>query len=378
MRYLIDNSQSVFGRSQAFFPRSNRGLAVSPDGRYLYAGYIKSKRSDQSMMENRSSRSSKGTRTPVESTATYDTEDGELRKIDTTVDDYTDATLAILPDVRPKAIAVDSEGQVYVANGSAITIYDADLTTELFSIPTSVCEGVAVVKSTSGVTIYGTERYQNTLKRWELVCSKGQFGEVKQTGFENGSGEIHIPDARSLRSVAVDGKGRIWMADLEGNQVFRVEPTGKDLKVLRLDTPCAIAFDGPKAYVTQWRARQVTILDEEMNVMGSLVPPWDDLEMSMLGNRHNGAFTGIVAIPGQGFYVSNEQGQTANQRSTYGRVDEAADVIKGKLYTDAGVDDNDPIFRVVSTDAPVNAPADAATPAPAVPADAAAVPAPKL
>jgi len=39
VHYLIDQSQTVFGASQFDSPRDVRGLALAPDGRYLYAGY---------------------------------------------------------------------------------------------------------------------------------------------------------------------------------------------------------------------------------------------------------------------------------------------------------------------------------------------------
>jgi len=35
VQYMIDESQSDFGASQATYPRDNRGLAISPDGQYL-------------------------------------------------------------------------------------------------------------------------------------------------------------------------------------------------------------------------------------------------------------------------------------------------------------------------------------------------------
>ena len=66
-------------------------------------------------------------------------------------------------------------------------------------------------------------------------------------------------------------------------------------------------------------------------------------------------------IPGgKGFFVANEHGQTANQKSTYGRTDQNSEVIEGKLYTDAFQDDNDPILRAV----PVELQDANATPAP--------------
>src|SRR5438128_1460071 len=45
VQYLIDNSQpadaadALLGGDQLLNPRSNRGLAISPDGKFLYAGY---------------------------------------------------------------------------------------------------------------------------------------------------------------------------------------------------------------------------------------------------------------------------------------------------------------------------------------------------
>src|SRR5438067_787175 len=59
VQYLIDNSQPIFERSQKVFPRHCRGLALTPDGHFLYVGY------------NHSFNSS-----------------GEVRKIDVRIADY--------------------------------------------------------------------------------------------------------------------------------------------------------------------------------------------------------------------------------------------------------------------------------------------------
>ena len=39
VQVLIDESETVFSDPQIIRPRDNRGLAISPDGLYLYAGY---------------------------------------------------------------------------------------------------------------------------------------------------------------------------------------------------------------------------------------------------------------------------------------------------------------------------------------------------
>jgi hypothetical protein len=60
--------------------------------------------------------------------------------------------------------------------------------------------------------------------------------------------------------------------------------------------------------------------------------------------------SGIVVWPGKGFFVANEAGQTANQRSTYGRVDDHSDTIDGKKFRDVFGDDNEPILRATEAE----------------------------
>src|SRR5688500_6145836 len=78
VQYLIDNSRAVFGRPQKVSPRHNRGLAISPDGKYLYAGYHHSFNNS-----------------------------GEVRRIRIDVADFERATEAILPGYTAKALATD-------------------------------------------------------------------------------------------------------------------------------------------------------------------------------------------------------------------------------------------------------------------------------
>lgn len=331
VQYLIDNSQSVFGRPQIDLPRNNRSLAITRDRHFLYAGYLRGFNNE-----------SGGSR------AKYFSGKGELRKIDLTVEDYETATLAVLPDIAmPKALAVDDDGRVYVALGDQISIYDADLAHELEVIPTSTCEGVAVVRAGSGYVVYGTEREHKVLLRWEVSIAGVGVTKAKQCGFDGGTGEITIPGAVSPRMVAVDSHGRIWITDVDGDQVFRLEPTGRDMKVMKLHAPMGIAFDGAKGYVTLTKDLMVAIIDDEMNQLGYLAVPWKELELSAPGNQREGTLAGIVVDPGKGFYVANAIGQTVGQRSTYGRIDTNSDVINGKLYTDIFMDDNEPILHAL-------------------------------
>src|ERR1700709_139959 len=78
VQYIIDNSRTIFGRPQKVSPRHNRGLALSPDFKYLYAGYHHSFNGA-----------------------------GEIRRIRVDVADYDRATEALLPGVLAKSIATD-------------------------------------------------------------------------------------------------------------------------------------------------------------------------------------------------------------------------------------------------------------------------------
>ena len=136
-----------------------------------------------------------------------------------------------------------------------------------------------------------------------------------------------------------------WIADFEGNQVLRMDRDGKKISTVAVDKPIALAFDGAKCLVTQSDKRQISILDQDLRVTGTLAIPWEELELAPLGNNHQGALSGIVVVPGKGFYVANEGGQTANQKSTYGRPDQSSDIVNGKVFVDAFLDDNEPILH---------------------------------
>ena len=177
---------------------------------------------------------------------------------------------------------------------------------------------------------------------------------------------VHIQGAQSLRGVAVDPKGRIWIADPAVNKVFRINADGSNQVSVDVKMPMAIAFYDDTALVTRGADRQIALITPDMVVTGNLSVPWEELELAPYGNNRDGALAGIAVIPGgKGFYVANEHGQTSNQKSTYGRTDQNSEVIAGKLYTDAFQDDNEPILRALPVevqDAVAASPASSASP----------------
>jgi len=320
VQYLIDNSRTIFGRPQKVSPRHNRGLAISPDFKYLYAGYHHSFNNS-----------------------------GEVRRIRIDVADYDRATEALLPGILAKAITTDDKGRVYICDNACIYVYDPLLEHKMVRIPTTVCEGVATARENGQLVLYGSDRQDGTLSRWVLQESGTEVTAAELSGFD-GNGVIKVPGAYDLRGMKIDTKRNFWMCDLKGNKVFRISPDGKDVKSVAVNLPMDVAIDGQRVFVTRSTERAITVLDDEMNVIGSLNVPWEELELSPVGNNHDGSLSGIVVAPGKGFFVANEAGQTANQRSTYGRIDDHSDFINGKLYRDIFEDDNEPILRATEVE----------------------------
>ena len=324
VQYLVDNSQAVFGQSQKIWPRHNRGMALSADGKSLYLGYH---------------HGANGA--------------GEVRKVAIGItDDYTRATTRVLRGPLAKAISCDDKGRVYIANEGEILIYDSELQRAMHRIDISICEGVAVTREGKELVLYATDRQLGELQRFVLEEKGGEITGDTLAGLKEG-GKMVINGSLSLRNCKVDPKGNIWIADHDGGRVFRISPNGQKVESADVRSPMDMAFDGNRAYVSCGEERVVAVMEtDSMKLLGNLAVPWDELELSPKGNNNHGALSGIVAVPGKGFFVANEGGQTANQHSTYGRADENTDFVLGKLYRDAYLDDNEPVLRALEVNTP--------------------------
>jgi sugar lactone lactonase YvrE len=315
VQYLIDNSRTVFGRPQKVSPRHNRGLAISADGKYLYAGY-------QHSFNN----------------------SGEVRRIHIDATDYERATEALLPGYLATALATDDKGRVYICDDGCAVIYDAGLEKRQLRIPMTACEGVATAREGGKLVLYSSDREEGTISRFVIEESGANVSGANLSGFD-GSGVLKVPGARDLRGLKVDAKGNVWVADLKGGKVFRIGRDGQDVKSVGVPSALDVAIDRHRVFVSRSTDRAITVLDDELNVLGTINVPWEELEISPFGDNRQGALGGIVVVPGKGFFVANEAGLTANQRSTYGRIDEHSDSIQGKMYRDVFGDDNEPILR---------------------------------
>jgi len=316
IQYLIDTSQDDFGLSQVSEPRDNRGLALDPTGRYLYAGY------------NNAWGSS-----------------GCVRRIDLTQSDYIDAADAQLTGVRGKGIAVDDVGRVYLAEGSSIKVYNADLSTNLFEIPgLTRSEGVAVTRSGGQLALYSTDRTDGNLMKWLLTESGAALSLATLDTTFGTSGIVSVPSDPS--GVEVDGAGRVWVTSKGNDTLYRVSADGATVDSTTVSTPQDVGIDGNTVLVTTSQNRTIARLDAEtFSSLGSdLTIPWDALKLDPDGQGDHATLSGIVVVPGHAIYVSNEAGQTANEKSTYGQVDGNSGFDGADYYTDLIRDDNEPIL----------------------------------
>ncbi len=321
VQYLIDQSQSVMGVDQFNQPRNNRGLALSPDNQFLYAGY----------------------NNPSGSYC--------VRKIDLSQGDYTDATVANLLGVsRGKAIAVDDVGRVYLAEDGSVKIYDPNLSAMQMSITTTNCEGVAVKRDGGQLVLYTSDRTTGILSKWSLTESAGNVtGAAKDTGFGS-SGDVTL--TANLRGVELDGSGRIWVAGYGSKTMYIVASDGSSYSSISTGTatPMDVGFDGDIALVAQEYGLNILRYDVgDLSSAGAdLAPPLSTLELTATpATGGNGAIDCIAVIPGKGFFVSGDGINTANEKSTYGRTDSYSGWLDGNFYTDLSADDNDPILYAI-------------------------------
>ena len=318
VQYIVDTSQSVFGRAQKVYPRNNRGLALSPDAKYLYAGYNHS-------WDGR----------------------GEIRKIAVDVSDYERATVAVLPGLTGKSIATDDKGRVYVSNTNDVEVFDADLEQRQIKIITGTADGIAVARDGGSLVLFTSDRGDAVIRRWVLTEKDDLVVGAKPAGFD-GTGVFKVPGGLDLRGLAVDSAGNIWVCDHVANKVFKIRKDGKDYKSVEVKNAMYLGLDGNRVLVTRGLDRTITVMDSDLAIIGNLNVPWEELEISPFGNNRGGSLSGIAVAPGKGFFVANEGGQTGNQVSTYGKADDQADIVDGKWVKDGHNDDNDPILKATA------------------------------
>jgi len=318
--HIVDVDDVIFGINQDAAPRNNRGLALSPDERFLYLGYTV-----------------------------------RVRKIDLSVSDPAHNHSAVVaqlnrsPGTQPaRDIATDDRGRVYLALGTKIEVYNSNLQVPpLHTISGfTACEGVATRRENGALAVYATDRLDKTLERFVLVEGTGEaVTSSSKTGLD-GDGEVRIIGAKSPRGLDIANDGTAWIADFGKAKVYRVNSAGATVDSTAVRRPMDIAIDKTRgeAYVSQDTLRTIKVLNlSNGKIKRTLTPPAADLNLDLDGETGLGALLGIDVASCQRVYVANEKGRSIltplNGDSPFSNVGDNNDVKAA---------DTDPVLVVTS------------------------------
>ena len=183
------------------------------------------------------------------------------------------------------------------------------------------------------MVLYNSDRTNGTLEKRILSEDGAGISSAMPDGSFGANGVITLTG--NLRGVEIDDKGRVWVAGFGTNTLYRVSADGATVDSLSVDNPIDIGFDGQVVLVTRYIDRLISRFDADS--LASLGPdltvPWEELELDSGEQNSDGALSGIVVIPGEGFYVAHEAGQTQ--------------LIEEPPGSENYIDDNDPILFAV-------------------------------
>ena len=102
-------------------------------------------------------------------------------------------------------------GRVYLAEGSSIQVYSADLATHIYSITSlTKTEGVAVTRDSAQLTLYSSDRTNGSLTKWILTESGNNITANNLDPTFGAGGAVSL--SLGLRSVEIDPDGNVWVA----------------------------------------------------------------------------------------------------------------------------------------------------------------------
>jgi len=285
--HIVDVDDVIFGINQDAAPRANRGLALSPDDRFLYLGYTV-----------------------------------RVRKIDLSVADPAHNHSAVVAQLKlpqgtqpPRDIATDDVGRVYLALGTKIEVYNSNLQfPPLHTIAGfTACEGVTTRRESGKLVVYVTDRLDKTLERFALAEGAGEaIVSSNKSGLDD-DGEVRIIGAQSPRGLDIASNGTAWIADRGNGKIYRVNSAGKTIDSTVVKSAMDIAIDETRGevYVSQYTRRTLKVLNLSTGkIKRTLTPPAADLNVDLDGETGAGALSGIDVASCQRVFVANEKGRS--------------------------------------------------------------------
>lgn len=309
---------------QFFGPRNNRGVAVSPNGAFLYLGY-----GDPGSFVRKVAT---GQAPAANNTAVV----AQLKLV---VDPLAPG------QTWAKSIATDDTGRVYFTQDVVIQVYDPNLTTRLLTITGfSHTNGVHVVRPVAGqptLYVYRTERGASTGQLARMALDETTafgggtvaFSSVVDTSFGS-AGFVDLvtsTPATDVRGLATDAGGDIWVAD-HGGTVFRVSSSGSILSTVAVPQAFDVYVDGNQVFVTQNVSATVAVIDRTTLVVDPApIIPFAGLSLLTPPGISDSTLGGIDGVPGVALYTANEAGDSIDP---------------SPFRTGATDDDDEPVLRL--------------------------------
>lgn len=131
-------------------------------------------------------------------------------------------------------------------------------------------------------------------------------------------------------SVAVDGRGRVYVLDQVNNRLVRRGPDGKPEAAIPIQAQAAqdlaIADDGSAAVLDRFSSKSVTLYDEEGKYKG-------EIPLEGEGVDETGLVTGVF-VDGKDVYVEREHGPLVHIGDTSGKPAEPRKEVPGRPSRD--------------------------------------------
>ncbi len=244
-----------------------------------------------------------------------------VRKIDLEVADPANNHVGVVAQLQfpngtvpINALAADDRGRVYISLETEIRIYDANLTTLLYTLGGfSDCEGITTRRENGKMYVYATDRTDKTLERFELTEGIGEAVSAATKAGLDGDGEILIPTATAPRGVAIQSNGLIWVADNGANSVIRLYANGTFRGTTSVPKAHDLAIDGSRneVFVSQYTLRTIKVLNVwNGQVKRTLTPPGVALNIDLDGEVGDGALAGLDVASCRRVFVANRRGRS--------------------------------------------------------------------
>jgi sugar lactone lactonase YvrE len=160
--------------------------------------------------------------------------------------------IAATPYANPSAVAVSSNGLIYIADSGNNRVIQVDNTNsrDRVQLGTDLSNpsGVAPDPTASPSAIYVADTGHNRVLRVELTPAQAAAALAGAHGAELATGastqQVVASGLSSPRGLATDLKGRLYIADTGNNRIVEVTPNGTQFDLISgLDAPVAVATD---------------------------------------------------------------------------------------------------------------------------------------